>query len=82
MDTLETVTALSEKDTSDIHPHNDDPMAISVKCETWEIKRVLVDQGSSINILYWDAFERPHLDPEDPNPFRGSLSDFHENMCK
>lgn len=33
-----------EKDAVGIHPHNDDP-AITVKCEDWEIKKVMVDQG-------------------------------------
>lgn len=64
MEAPEVVIVFSEKDVSGIHPHNDDLMVISVKFEEWEIKRVLMDQGSSTNILYWDAFERMHLDPK------------------
>lgn len=66
----------SEEDMFDIHSHKNDPMVIIVKCEEWDIKRVLVDQGSSTNILYLDAFERFHLDHEDLKPFKGSLVRF------
>lgn len=35
-----------------------------------------VDQGSSINILYWEAFERLRLDLKDLKPFKVSLVGF------
>lgn len=35
-----------KKNAITIHPHNDDPMVISVRYAKWEIKRVLIDQGS------------------------------------
>lgn len=35
-----TITFL-EKDTTDILPYNEYPMVITLKCEDWEIKRVL-----------------------------------------
>lgn len=54
----------SEEDMFGIHSHNNDPMVIIVKYEERDIKRVLVDQGSSTNILYLDAFDRLHLDHE------------------
>lgn len=72
----EVVITFLEKDASEIHPHNDGPMVIVVKCEEWEIKRVLVDQGSFTNILYWDVFERLRLYPEDLKPFKRSLVEF------
>lgn len=58
---------------SGVHPHNDDLMVMAVKCEECDIKRILVDQGTSSDILYWDAFERLCLDLEDLKPFKGSL---------
>lgn len=33
-------------------PEQDDPMVITVEIARYEISKVLVDQGSSINILY------------------------------
>lgn len=53
---------LKKKDATSLRPKNDDPMAIIVKCDDWEIKRVLVAQGSYEYIIYWNAFERLHLD--------------------
>lgn len=69
--------SFSGKELTNIHPHNDDPVVITIICDKWEIKRVLVDQGSSTNILYWEAFETIHLDLEDLIPFKGSLVGFY-----
>lgn len=52
MKTPEVVISFSEKYVFGVHPHNDDLMVIEIKCEEWEIKRVLVDQGSFVVILY------------------------------
>lgn len=59
----EAVIAFSEEDVFGVHPHNDDPMVITVKCEEWEIKGFLVYQGSSVDIMYWNSFEMLCLDP-------------------
>lgn len=42
--TPEATVAFSDKDSFDIHPHNDDPMVINIKCKYLEIKRVIIDQ--------------------------------------
>ncbi|RDX72504.1 hypothetical protein CR513_48002, partial [Mucuna pruriens] len=36
----------------------DEPMVISVIAVEYKIERVLVDQGSSANILYWSTYEK------------------------
>lgn len=41
-----------EKDIVGIHPHDSNLMVIIVRCDALEIKRVLIDQGSFVNILY------------------------------
>lgn len=40
-----------EKDVACIHPHNSNPIVITVRCDDWEIRRVPVDQGSYADIL-------------------------------
>lgn len=47
-----------------------------MRCDVWEIKRVLVNQGRYADILYSNAFERLHLDLDDLKVFQGSLVEF------
>ena len=41
-------------------PH-DDPLVISAIIAKHLIKRILVDSGSSVNLLYWNCFEKMHI---------------------
>jgi len=34
----------------------DDPMVITVELENYAIKKVLIDQGRSVDILYWATY--------------------------
>ncbi|RDX73895.1 hypothetical protein CR513_46428, partial [Mucuna pruriens] len=42
-------------------PMQDEPMVISVVAAEYKVERVLVDQGSSANILYWSTFRKMGL---------------------
>lgn len=76
LNTSKAIISSFEKDAPGIHPHSDILMIIIVRCDKSEIKRVLVDQGSYANILYWEAFETLHLDLEDLKHFKGFLVGF------
>jgi hypothetical protein len=52
------------KDYQDIIPHDDDPMVISLQIFKWDVKKVLINPGSSADVLYYDTFERMGLDSE------------------
>ena len=45
-------------DPEGIIPRYDDPMIISVVMANTEVKRVFMDQGSSVHIRYRDAFDK------------------------
>ncbi|RDX99578.1 hypothetical protein CR513_17369, partial [Mucuna pruriens] len=46
------VSSLLNEDYEDMLPHQDDPMVILIVAIEYKIERVLIDQGSSANILY------------------------------
>lgn len=43
---------ITEEDAKGIFPHEDDPMVISIVAAEYRIKLMLIDQGSSTDILY------------------------------
>lgn len=45
-------------------PEQEDHMVITVVIAQYNIGKVLIDQGSSVNILYWKTFQQMDL-PED-----------------
>ncbi|XP_020209300.1 uncharacterized protein LOC109794245 [Cajanus cajan] len=61
-----------DDDYTDVCPNQDDPMVIAVEVANWEVHKALIDQGSSIDVLYWPTFLRldipysliqPHTEP-------------------
>lgn len=51
-------------------------MVITIICDKWDIKRILVGQGSYAGIMYCEAFERHRINLEDLKPFKVSLIGF------
>ena len=56
-------------------PHND-PLAIMLNLEGFNTKRILVDNGSSVDIIYLPAFQQLRLDPRRLRPFDSPLVSF------
>ena len=56
-------------------PHND-PLVIMLTIEGFNTKRILVDNGSSANIIYLPAFQQLKLDPKRLRPFDSLLVSF------
>ncbi|GAU41091.1 hypothetical protein TSUD_139940 [Trifolium subterraneum] len=52
------------RDFEGIYPHDDDPLVISVVTAGFQIKRAMVDTGSSANVLFWEVFEKLGLPKE------------------
>lgn len=74
--TREPEITFTPKDFQGIIPHDDDPMVITLQILKWDVMRVLIDPGSSTDILYYDAFEKMGFDDEQLQPFKGSLAGF------
>ena len=56
-------------------PHND-PLIIMLNIERFNTKRILVDNGSSADIIYLPVFQQLKLDPKRLRPFESPLISF------
>ncbi|GAU44770.1 hypothetical protein TSUD_138820 [Trifolium subterraneum] len=68
--------SFNPEDARDILPHDDDPLVIQVQILNCDVKRVLIDSGSSADILYWDAYKAMRLSDEQLNPYSDTLVEF------
>jgi len=57
-------------------PDPDDPMVVSIEVAEYGIKKVLVDQGSSVNILYWKTFRKMNLSEDLIVPYNEQIVGF------
>ncbi|XP_057437638.1 uncharacterized protein LOC130729814 [Lotus japonicus] len=64
------------RDFEGVQPHEDDPIVVMLKIADYEIERVLLDQGSSADLIYGDAFEKLGLTEADLLPYEGALVGF------
>ena len=53
-----------EKDARRLHHPHDDALVVSIRIEDYNMHRVLVDNGSSTDILYYPAFQQMGIDRE------------------
>jgi len=55
----------TNKDFQAIHPEQDNPMVITVEIAKYAIMKTLVDQASSVDILFWETFQKLNLREKD-----------------
>ena len=67
----------SEEDIRGVKQPHDDPLVIMVMIEGFNTRRVLVDNGSSVDIIYLSAFQQLKLDPKRFRPFESPLVSFN-----
>jgi hypothetical protein len=68
--------AFTKEDKREVMPHDDDPLVIQVQILNCDVKRVLIDSGSSADIMYWEAFKAMQLSNEHLLPYNGTLVGF------
>ena len=56
-------------------PH-DDPLVITATVSKHPIERVLVDSDSSVNLMYWNCFEKMHIAHDKLKPVSSPLYSF------
>ena len=67
----------SEEDAKGVNQPHDDPLVIMLIIEGFNIRRILVDNGSSVNIIYLSAFQQLKLDPGRLSLFDSPLVSFN-----
>jgi len=66
----------TKADLQDVLPHDNDPVVISVVIARRKVHRVLVDQGSSTDVMFWTTFNKLQLFPNMLRPYTGCLYGF------
>jgi len=69
-------------DLQDVVPHDNDPVVILVVTAGRKMHRVLVNQGSSADVMFWSTFNKLRLSPELLRPYRGCLYGFADNQVE
>ena len=58
-----------------LQPH-DDALVVTLGIEGYNVKRMLVDQGSAMEVMYPDLYKGLNLKPEDLSPYNSPLVSF------
>ena len=77
---IQQVLGFSDEDKiGTIQPH-DDALVVTLKIGGYDVKRVLVDQGSAIEIMYPNLYKGLNLKPEDLTAYDSPLVSFEGKM--
>ncbi|XP_057452750.1 uncharacterized protein LOC130744596 [Lotus japonicus] len=77
-----TPITFSPKDFDHVIPHDNYPIVVTLCVNNYVTKKVFLDQGSSADIIYGDAFERLGLKESDLKPYTGCLVGFTGDRAK
>ena len=70
------VINFSEDDARRLHHPHDDALVVSLQIGDYNMHRVLIDNGSSADILYYPAFQQMRIDNERLSPTNAPLVGF------
>lgn len=76
------IIGFSRQNSEGVLAHENYSMVIKVQIHDLSVKRVLINQGSSTSILYWDAFKGMNMDAFEFLPFKGTLVDFSREQVQ
>jgi len=69
-------------DLRDVVSHDNDPVVVSVVTAGRKVHRVLVDQGSSADVMFWSTFNKLRLSPDLLRPYTGCLYGFADHQVE
>jgi len=72
----------TKADLQDVILHDNDLVVILVVTVGRRVHRVLVDQGSSEDVMFWSTFNKLQLSPDQLRPYNGFLYGFTENQAE
>ncbi|GAV58419.1 hypothetical protein CFOL_v3_01953, partial [Cephalotus follicularis] len=76
----EDVISFSEMDYEGVHLPHDDPVVVTLYVELFTMKRILIDSGSSTDVLYKHAFDQLRLPTDQLSPVKTPLVSFAGDM--
>ena len=62
-----------------IQPH-EDALVVTLRIGGYDVKRVLVDQGNAVEVMYPDLYKGLNLKPEDLSPYDSHLVSLKEKL--
>ncbi|XP_028117431.1 uncharacterized protein LOC114315058 [Camellia sinensis] len=74
---IKDVLTFSSKDLERIQTPHNDALVVTLRVKDLDIKRILIDQGSSVEIMYYDMFKQMKLEDEDLAPAMSHLVSFN-----
>lgn len=74
------VISFTEDDAAHVKgPHND-PLVVMLRVENVNVHKVLVDTGSSVDVMLWSTFEKLKIDPDKLQPY--NVSTIHQSQLR
>ena len=70
---------LNEDNIGTIQPY-DDALVITLRIRGYDVKRVMVNQGSAVEIMYLDLYKGLNLKPGDLTPYNSPLVSFEGKL--
>lgn len=65
-----------DADFTGVDPEQDDPIVITVGIINWDVRKVLIDEGSSTGLLFLSTFQRLDISPKVMKPHPKPLFGF------
>ncbi|XP_020249681.1 uncharacterized protein LOC109827133 [Asparagus officinalis] len=73
---IEELISFTDDDLQGVEMPHDDPLVITTVINGYQVKRIMVDTGSSVGVLYTSAFNQMGIDKSHLLPCRGPLVGF------